>query len=72
MFREVLTCDMGTGTSRMYFTRVLYGMPLTTTPVMFWSSLGTTKCATTVAARNMVLARVRRYMVGGLELNSIS
>jgi hypothetical protein len=72
MFRQVLTCDMGTGTSRMYFTRVLYGIPLTTTPVMFWSSLGTTKWATTVAARNIVLARVRRYMVWSLEFNSIS
>jgi hypothetical protein len=26
--------EMGKGTSRMYFTRVLYGMPLTTTPDM--------------------------------------
>jgi hypothetical protein len=44
--------DMGNSTSRMYFTRVLYGMPLTTTPDMSWSSLGTTRCAATVAARD--------------------
>jgi hypothetical protein len=39
-------------TSRIYFTRVLYGMPLTTTPDMFWSSLGMTNCAAAEAARN--------------------
>jgi hypothetical protein len=40
----------GSLTRRMYFTRVLYGIPFTTTPVMFWSSFGTMRCAVAVAA----------------------
>lgn len=46
-------------TSRMYFTRVLYGMPLTMTPVMFWSSLATTRRATAEVARTAALMRLR-------------
>jgi hypothetical protein len=65
MVRTLTRNDMmdWSSTSRMYFTRVLYGMPLTTTPVMFWSSLGTTKCAATVAAKKAMLTKVGKYIV---------
>jgi hypothetical protein len=38
-------------------------MPLTTMPDMFWSSLGTTKWAAAVAARQAMWASVERYMI---------
>jgi hypothetical protein len=47
----------------MYFTRVLDEMPLTTTPDMSWSSLGTIKCAAAVAASKVKLVSVYRSML---------
>lgn len=61
----------------MYFTRVLYGMPLTTMPVMFWSSFGTTKCAAAAAARRATWVKVesnifKRTFVDVLEMLVLS
>jgi hypothetical protein len=47
-------------------------MPLTTTPDMFWSSLGTTKWAAAVAARKAKWVSVRRYMVDRFVRNILS
>jgi len=50
----------------MYFTRVLYGMPFTTTPLMSWSSFGTVRWAAAVAASRATVERLKRYIMDAL------
>ena len=53
----------GEPTRRIYLTRVAYSTPFTTTPLISWSSFGTTKCAAAMAASSKTSVNLWKNMM---------